>query len=120
LPSFSEIAGLLAIHCKGKLDVVVVSHRDRDHIAGFADREAFRILCDLSPSVIVRPWVDDPRLSCAGHRVAPRLRRQVDSESGMSLVQRASRNLRLLASKGRVVYLERGSAPVIEQALPGV
>src|SRR5262249_4743909 len=91
--SFSDIAGLIANHCRGKLDVVVASHRDKDHIAGFADRGAFQILRDLSPSLVVRPWMDDPSVDWAGRRIDTLPRDDVGDKARGSVVERASRNL---------------------------
>jgi hypothetical protein len=119
-PSFSEIAALIAQHCQGKLDVIVASHRDKDHIAGFADHEAFGTLRQLSPSLVVRPWTDHPSAGWFG-----RIDRSKSSNSGTderlreTVQDRASHNLLSMGSQCQVAYLEAGRAESIERWLCG-
>jgi hypothetical protein len=117
--SFPDIASLIAKHCGGKLDVVVASHRDKDHIAGFADREAFQVLRHLSPSLVVRPWMDDPGVAWAGRRVDTQPRGDVGGKAPRSVVERASRNLLSMCLQSRLIYLQVGRARAIERELPG-
>lgn len=46
--------------CGEKLDVVVATHRHKDHIYGFGLKEAGRIIMDLKPSVVIQPWTENP------------------------------------------------------------
>src|SRR5262245_57499013 len=116
-PSFSDIATLIHHHCQGHLDVVVASRRDKDHIAGFADPQAFRILSDLSPNLVVRPWMDDPRVRWSGRRrSSPRGDR--GPTIPRSVEERAASSLRALSARGRILYLEAGRAESIERELP--
>jgi hypothetical protein len=59
---FPAVAQRVATDCNNRLDAIVVSHRHRDHLGGFANEEAAGILGELSPQVIVRPWTEDPAL----------------------------------------------------------
>lgn len=48
--------------CKGKLDIVVVTHRHRDHISGFATtgEATGKIIASLKPDCVIQPWTEDP------------------------------------------------------------
>lgn len=56
------IATQVAGDCGGKLDVVVVTHRHKDHLSGFANDKAAAIIDDLQPGLVVRPWTEHPKL----------------------------------------------------------
>jgi hypothetical protein len=49
-------------HTNGRLDVIVATHRHKDHIDGFGDAETAAIIDKLEPGLVVRPWTDDPKL----------------------------------------------------------
>ncbi len=59
----TPIAELIREHCGSKLDVVVVTHRHKDHLSAFGIDDTSSILDSLSPTLIVRPWTEDPRLA---------------------------------------------------------
>jgi len=52
---------------KPRIDVVVATHRHRDHISGFATAKARNgtgdIIKSLNPDLIVQPWTEDPKLA---------------------------------------------------------
>jgi hypothetical protein len=54
------VADLIAEHSNGQLDVLVVSHRHKDHLSGFAADAAAGVIEGLSPKLVVRPWTEDP------------------------------------------------------------
>jgi hypothetical protein len=56
-------ARLIARHTNGQLDVVVNTHRHRDHLSGFGDARAGPIIAALKPRLVVRPWTDDPAVA---------------------------------------------------------
>jgi hypothetical protein len=58
-----DIAELIATHTEGTLDVIVVSHRHRDHISGFGSTAAQASLASFTPRMVLRPWTEDPRLA---------------------------------------------------------
>jgi len=48
--------------CQGKLDVLVATHRHRDHISGFStDAGTGKIIASLNPRCVIQPWTEDPR-----------------------------------------------------------
>jgi beta-lactamase superfamily II metal-dependent hydrolase len=57
------VANDIKDQCKGKLDVVVVTHRHRDHISGFSTQgdATGKIIASLNPSHVVQPWTEDPK-----------------------------------------------------------
>lgn len=59
-PSIAEVAELIAQDCNGHLDVLVVTHRHRDHLSAFQNQQAVTAFDQLQPKYIVRPWTDDP------------------------------------------------------------
>lgn len=64
--SLTEIANEIRRDCgdEKKLDVVVATHRHKDHIAGFARTKTGagtgKIIRDLAPAVVIQPWTEDP------------------------------------------------------------
>jgi hypothetical protein len=57
-----QAAKLIEQHTNGRLDVIVATHRHKDHIDGFGDAETAAIIDKLQPALVVRPWTDDPKL----------------------------------------------------------
>ena len=57
-----EVARDIKNRCKGKLDVLVETHRHRDHISGFTTQgEATgKIIASLEPDHLIQPWTEDP------------------------------------------------------------
>ncbi|NNE12867.1 MAG: hypothetical protein HKN41_11565 [Ilumatobacter sp.] len=47
----------------GKLDVLLITHRHRDHLGGFGSKQTAEIIVALQPQLVVRPWTDDPQAS---------------------------------------------------------
>lgn len=59
---FAAVAERVAADCNERLDAIVVTHRHRDHLGGFANDAAAAVLERLDPGVILRPWTEDPAL----------------------------------------------------------
>lgn len=57
-----QAATLIAEHTNGQLDVLVATHRHKDHIDGFGLAETAAVIDKLKPGLVVRPWTDDPKL----------------------------------------------------------
>lgn len=56
-----RIALDIAARCNGKLDVVVATHRHRDHISGFStDVGTGEIIAALKPDHVIQPWTEHP------------------------------------------------------------
>jgi len=57
----AETAAAISERTGGQLDVVVMSHRHRDHVSGFASAaNAAALTATRPPSLVVRPWTEDP------------------------------------------------------------
>jgi len=65
-PSLVEVATLIVEHCEGRLDAVVATHPQPEHINGFGTPEASEVLRALRPNVVIRPWTDSPQLRNSG------------------------------------------------------
>jgi beta-lactamase superfamily II metal-dependent hydrolase len=58
--TFADIAHDIVQRVGTNLDVVVLSHRHKDHLAGFGDDVAAGVLEQLQHGLIVRSWTEDP------------------------------------------------------------
>lgn len=63
--SLSQIAKQIATDCTDGLDVVVATHRHKDHVHGFTrtktGRGTGKLIRDLKPRVVIQPWTEDPK-----------------------------------------------------------
>jgi hypothetical protein len=52
-----------AVHndTNGVVDVIAATHRHRDHISGFGNSDRKAMLKGWSPTLVIRPWTDDPK-----------------------------------------------------------
>lgn len=79
-----EIAEDIREACAGRLDVVVATHRHKDHIAGFATNQKGDgpgdVIRALKPRVVLLPWTEDPK-------AAPDAVRPTGSSASRSLVR---------------------------------
>lgn len=142
-------AELLDEHTNGKLDVLVATHRHKDHLDGFGLAETAAVIDKLSPDLIVRPWTDDPTLpadaqaptgnsrfaaslaegqefaslvaSLVGAASASSLRGQLARMALDQLPNKAALDrLDQWASDGRPAYVHAGGDSSIEQIVPGI
>jgi hypothetical protein len=58
----AKAADLIKEDTGGEIDVVVLTHRHRDHLSGFADDEAAAVIRELKPKLVTRPWTEHPGL----------------------------------------------------------
>jgi hypothetical protein len=58
----AKVAEDIKKQTKGKLNIVVATHRHRDHISGFATDGAGtgKTIASLKPDVVIQPWTEDP------------------------------------------------------------
>ncbi|TQM33995.1 hypothetical protein [Microbacterium kyungheense] len=59
----ADVAALIEQHTHGVLDVLVVTHRHRDHLRGFEVDAGAEILRRLAPKVVLRSWTENPGLA---------------------------------------------------------
>jgi len=61
-----SVANDIKQRCKGKLSMVVATHRHKDHISGFTTKKdgsgTGDIIKTLKPDMVVQPWTEDPSL----------------------------------------------------------
>ncbi|WP_157549834.1 hypothetical protein [Microbacterium sp. Leaf288] len=62
-----DVAALIEKHTGGRLDVLVVTHRHRDHLRGFEVDAGATIMKRLAPTLVLRSWTEDPRLSATAN-----------------------------------------------------
>jgi hypothetical protein len=64
------IAEQIREDCGGKLEIVVATHRHRDHISGFG-KESGEVIASLEPELVLQPWTEDPQLEPDATAPAP-------------------------------------------------
>lgn len=62
-----DVAALIEQHTGGELDVLVVTHRHRDHLRGFEVDAGAAIMRRLAPKLVLRSWTEDPELSATAN-----------------------------------------------------
>lgn len=62
--SLDQVAADIALQCGGALDIVVATHRHKDHISGFATRADGKgsgdVIRGLKPKRVIQPWTEAP------------------------------------------------------------
>jgi hypothetical protein len=62
--SLNATAKQIQAHTQGNIDVVVVSHRHRDHLSGFSDPAFVQLFMAAGfPKLVVRSWTERPELA---------------------------------------------------------
>lgn len=61
LPRLADTANLILEHTNNELDVLVVTHRHKDHLEGFGNADSGPLTEQLKPKLVMRPWTDDPK-----------------------------------------------------------
>jgi hypothetical protein len=59
-PTLTDVAEQIRADTGGVLDVLVVTHRHKDHLAGFGEPKPAKVFDSLAPRFVVRPWTDNP------------------------------------------------------------
>jgi hypothetical protein len=61
----AAIADDIRTECGGKLHAIVLTHRHKDHIAGFATTKNKKgsgdVIASLNPELVIQPWTEDPK-----------------------------------------------------------
>lgn len=57
-----DVVALIEEHCGGRLTAFALTHRHKDHLSAFGDRDTDATLRRLAPRVIIRPWTENPHL----------------------------------------------------------
>ncbi|MEM7141008.1 MAG: hypothetical protein AAF548_08240 [Actinomycetota bacterium] len=55
-----RVTEAIAARTGGKLDVVVATHRHKDHVSGFGVKKPSEEIEAMKPGLIIRPWPDHP------------------------------------------------------------
>ncbi len=62
--SLEDVAADIALQCGGALDIVVATHRHKDHISGFATaadgKGSGDVIRGLKPKCVIQPWTEAP------------------------------------------------------------
>ena len=56
----ADVVTLIHQHTSGRLDVLLISHRHKDHLSAFGPAATGQTLQDLHPTLVLRPWTEDP------------------------------------------------------------
>ena len=64
---YPDLATDLAARTGGSLDVLVITHRHKDHLGGFGDDAAAATIAGLAPRLVIRGWTEDPKAAVDAH-----------------------------------------------------
>ncbi|MDQ3913930.1 MAG: hypothetical protein M3323_01175 [Actinomycetota bacterium] len=145
-----EVADHIAAHCGGRLDVVIATHRHKDHLQGYGTTASGEAIEALSPALVVQPWTEHPDLAhdatapavgdrsrefvatiAAGQEFAAAVGEAIGAVRGvrgdvrqLALDQVSNKaavdRLTAWGQDGEAEYLSFGSTSRIEQVVPGV
>ena len=59
-PTSKEVAEHIHATTGGIVDVVVATHRHKDHVSGFGTTATDAVMSQFAPARVIRPWTDDP------------------------------------------------------------
>ena len=68
---YKDVTDSIADRTGGRLDAIVMTHRHKDHLSGFGDERAGEALARMKPSIVLRPWTEDP--DAAADATTPKL-----------------------------------------------
>lgn len=103
-----KVAKDIAARCNGKgLDAVLVSHRHKDHLSGFATdndpnkSSSGKIIASLNPKLVSMTWTEDPKLDIAAIRPDPSKQRHsfVSSLRSMQSIAEVAEQVELSARR---------------------
>lgn len=55
-----KVANHISQTCGNSLDVIVATHRHKDHVYGFGLKEAGKIILNCKPKIVIQSWTEDP------------------------------------------------------------
>lgn len=58
--SLKTVAEAIRSHTNGEIDVVVVTHRHKDHLSAFGSKDTQTLMATGYPRLVVRSWTEDP------------------------------------------------------------
>jgi len=73
--------------CKGKLNIVVATHRHKDHISGFSTEGdgTGLVIASCKPDVVIQPWTENPQLDKAARAPGAPANNPEGNEAAMAL-----------------------------------
>lgn len=145
-PTPLKVAQSIAQRTGGQLDVLVVSHRHRDHLSGFGSEKSAATIAALTPKLVVLPWTEEPSADAKakspqktllgaleqGRAFAAAVDRTAPASGPGSRSELASRArdeiknsaavawLGALAAGAKAEYLHAGQASSIDKFIPGI
>jgi hypothetical protein len=96
-----QIARVIREHAQGKIDVIVVTHRHRDHLSAFGDPAVVKLLVDPGyPKLVIRSWTEDPNINrdARGPAAASGARAAGDGDAGAAVGPKSMDFMRTLGS----------------------
>lgn len=73
----ARVADEIKTLCGGRLDLLVVTHRHKDHISGFATKSgkgSGDVIAGLKPRLVLQPWTEDPDVPANGRESKHQMR----------------------------------------------
>ncbi len=145
----AEVVKLVQQHTAGRLDVLVVTHRHKDHLSAFGLDGPGQLLEGLRPALVLRSWTEDPAAAAdatgpvggrsrqlvsalqSGSELASALARLVVRDRGargdlvtLALAQLANQDaitrLNTMGAAGGARYLSAGQPSGIDELVPGM
>lgn len=145
-PTPLKVAQSIAERTGGQLDVLVVSHRHRDHLSGFGAEKSAATIAALAPKLVVLPWTEHPSADAKakspqkallgalaeGRAFAASVDRTAPASGPGSRSELANRArdeignaaavtwLATIAAGAKAEYLHAGQASAIDECIPGI